>query len=77
VATAIRLYTVDAARLIGESDRLGTLEPGRLADVVAYRRDPTNIPVDELRTLRPAFTMVGGRIIAYQGKSPVPSTQSK
>jgi predicted amidohydrolase YtcJ len=27
VATAIRLYTADAARLIGESDRLGTLEP--------------------------------------------------
>jgi len=77
VATAIRLYTLDAARLIGESDRLGTLEPGRLADVVAYRRDPMNIPVDELRTLRPAFTMVGGRIIAHEGKSPVPSSQSK
>jgi predicted amidohydrolase YtcJ len=64
VATAIRLYTSDAARLIGESDRLGTLEPGRLADVVAYRRDPMNVPVDELRSLRPVFTMVGGRIIA-------------
>ena len=63
VATAIRLYTSDAARLIGESDRLGTLEPGRLADVVAYRRDPINVPVDDLRSLRPAFTMVAGRII--------------
>lgn len=56
-------YTVDAARLIGESDRLGTHEPGRLTDVVAYRRDPMSIPVDELSSLRPAFTMVGGRII--------------
>jgi predicted amidohydrolase YtcJ len=63
VNTAIRLYTVDAARLIGESERLGTLEPGRLADVVAYRRDPMAIPADALRSLRPAFTMVGGRII--------------
>jgi predicted amidohydrolase YtcJ len=63
VATAIRLYTSDAARLIGESDRLGTLEPGMLADMVAYRRDPMTIPVDELPSLRPAFTMVGGRII--------------
>jgi predicted amidohydrolase YtcJ len=77
VATAIRLYTVDAARLIAESDRLGTLQPGRLADVVAYRRDPMSIPVDELRALRPAFTMFGGRIIAHQGKNPVPSSQSK
>jgi predicted amidohydrolase YtcJ len=64
VPTAIRLYTSDAARLIGESDRLGTLEPGRLADVVAYRRDPMRVPVDELRSLRPAFTMVAGRIVA-------------
>jgi predicted amidohydrolase YtcJ len=63
VTNAIRLYTVDAARLIGESDRLGTLEPGKLADVVAYRRDPMNIPADELRSLHPAFTMVGGHII--------------
>jgi predicted amidohydrolase YtcJ len=63
VATAIRLYTVDASRLIGESERLGTLEPGRLADIVAYRRDPLGIPVGELRSLRPTFTMVGGRIV--------------
>jgi predicted amidohydrolase YtcJ len=44
-------------------DRLGTLEPGRLADVVAYPRDPMSMPVDELRSLHPGFTMVGGHII--------------
>lgn len=70
IATAIRLYTADAARLIGESDRLGTLEPGRLADVVAYRRDPMSIPVDELRSLHPTFTMVGGHMIATGGREP-------
>jgi predicted amidohydrolase YtcJ len=64
VATAIRLYTSDAARLIGESDRLGTLEPGRLADVVAYRGDPMRVPIDDLRSLRPTFTMVAGRVQA-------------
>jgi predicted amidohydrolase YtcJ len=67
VMTAIRLYTSDAARLIGESDRLGTLEPGRLADIVAYRRDPMSIPIEHLRSLRPAFTMVAGRIIPMAG----------
>jgi predicted amidohydrolase YtcJ len=66
-ATAIRLYTVDAARLMGESERLGTLEPGRLADLVAYRRDPLSIPVDQLRSLRATFTMVGGRVIWRAG----------
>ena len=77
VATAIRLYTVDAARLIGESDRLGTLEPGRLADLVAYPHDPMSIPVDELRSLHPGFTMVSGRIIAFPGKSAVLPSKSK
>ena len=62
--SAIRLYTVDAARVIGETDRLGTLEPGRLADVVAYSSDPMSIPADQLRSLRPTFTMVGGHIIS-------------
>jgi len=49
---------------IGENDRLGTLESDRLADLVAYRRDPMSIPVDALPPLRPAFTMAGGHIIA-------------
>ena len=48
-------------------DRLGTLEPGRLADLVAYRRDPLSIPVDQLRSLRATFTMVGGRVIWRAG----------
>ena len=64
VRTAIRLYTTDAARLMGESDRLGSLEPGSLADVVAYRADPMAIATDQLRGLRPAFTVVGGRMVA-------------
>lgn len=63
VATAIPLYTVDAARSIGESDRHGALEPGWLADAVCYRRDPISIPADEFCSLRPAFMIVGGHII--------------
>jgi predicted amidohydrolase YtcJ len=61
VRTAIRLYTADAARLVGESD-VGTLQAGRQADLVAYRGDPMKTPADRLRSLRPALTMVGGRV---------------
>jgi predicted amidohydrolase YtcJ len=60
--------------LIGESDRVGTLEPGRLADVAAYRRNPISIPVDELRSLRPAFTMVGGHIIPTGARKQSPAS---
>jgi predicted amidohydrolase YtcJ len=61
--TAVRLYTADAARLVGEADGLGTIEPGRLADLVAYRSDPITCAVADLPSLQPAFTMVGGRAV--------------
>jgi predicted amidohydrolase YtcJ len=61
--TAVELYTVNGAQLDGESDRRGTLQPGRLADLVAFRADPVTCPVDDLPSLRPAFTVVGGRAV--------------
>ena len=59
--TAIRLYTSDAARLLGEQHDRGTLEPGKLADFVAYTADPFTCALDELAELEPALTVVGGR----------------
>jgi predicted amidohydrolase YtcJ len=59
--TAIELYTSAGTRLTGEAERRGTLEPGRFADFVAYRADPMTAPVDDLPSLAPAITCVGGR----------------
>jgi predicted amidohydrolase YtcJ len=59
--TAIELYTSAGTRLTGEAERRGTLEPRRLADFVAYRADPVTVPVDDLLSLVPAITCVGGR----------------
>lgn len=64
VPTALELYTHAGAILTGEHDRLGALEAGRLADIVAYPRDPLDTSIDDLPTLKPAFTMVGG-LAAY------------
>ncbi len=61
--TAVQLYTAAGAQLIGESDRRGTLQAGRLADLVAFRDDPITCPVDQLLGLRPVFTMVGGHAV--------------
>jgi predicted amidohydrolase YtcJ len=59
--TAIELYTSAGTRLTGESARRGTLQPGLLADFVAYRADPVTAPVDDLPSLAPVITCVGGR----------------
>ena len=61
--TAVRLYTAAGAELSGESQRRGTLQPRRLADLVAYRADPITCPVDDLPHLQPVFTVVGGRAV--------------
>jgi len=57
--TAFQLYTLGSARFYWEDDRRGTLQPGRLADLVAYRGDPLTRPIDDLLKLRPMLTMVG------------------
>jgi len=61
--TAVQLYTVAGAQLNRESHRRGTLQPRRLADLVAFRSNPITCPVDALPSLRPDFTVVGGRAV--------------
>jgi predicted amidohydrolase YtcJ len=61
VATALRLYTVGTAALLGEADRLGSITPGKLADLVAYPVDPMAADPDDLADLTPALTIVGGK----------------
>jgi predicted amidohydrolase YtcJ len=48
------------ARLNGDADRLGSITPGKLADLVAYPADPLAVDLDELPELVPAFTIVSG-----------------
>ena len=59
----MQLYTAASAQLNWESERRGTIQPRRLADLMAYRTDPITCPVDQLLGLRPVFTMVGGRAV--------------
>jgi len=61
VASALRLYTLGTADLNGDADRLGTIAPGKLADLVAYPADPLTADLDALPELTPAFTVIDGR----------------
>jgi len=60
---AIQAATVNAADLLGWSDRVGTLEPGKFADIVAVDGDPV-ADVSVLEHIR--FVMKGGEIIKNQ-----------
>jgi hypothetical protein len=58
---ALELYTMGTAALNHEQDRLGSITPGKLADLVGYPADPLAADPDDLAELTPAFTMVGGQ----------------
>ena len=61
VPTALRLYTLGSAALNGEAGRLGSIIPGKLADLVAYPLDPLTADLDDLADLTPALTIGGGQ----------------
>jgi imidazolonepropionase-like amidohydrolase len=54
---ALRAITLDAARLLGIEDRFGSLEVGKVADLVLYDGDPFE------NTTHVTHTLVGGRVI--------------
>jgi imidazolonepropionase-like amidohydrolase len=63
---AIESATRCASEFLGVSDRLGTLEPGKRADLVIVEGDPL---VDIAAIGRPWLVMVEGRIVR-DGPSP-------
>jgi predicted amidohydrolase YtcJ len=65
VDEALRAYTIEAAYASFEERDKGSLERGKLADLVMIDRDLTRIRPEEIRDARVLLTMVGGRV-AYE-----------
>ncbi|WP_256257497.1 amidohydrolase family protein [Nonomuraea pusilla] len=62
---ALRAHTVDAAHALRMEDRVGSLTPGKLADVTVLDADVESLPVEALAGVDAWLTMLGGRI-AYR-----------
>lgn len=60
---AIRLYTINNARLNSEEDRKGSLEPGKYADLIIIDRDILKCPVNDLPATKVLLTMVDGKVV--------------
>jgi predicted amidohydrolase YtcJ len=63
--TGIKAYTYAGAYATFEENKKGTLQPGRLADLIVLDADPTTINPDNIRNIKVLLTIVGGKI-AYQ-----------
>jgi predicted amidohydrolase YtcJ len=64
----LRLYTTDNGWFLREEDDLGTIEVGKLADLVVLNEDYFTVPDDRLRQIRSVLTVVGGRIVHNSGE---------
>ena len=60
---ALRLYTSAASRYMFEETRKGTLEAGKLADLVVLSADFMTVPDDQIKDITADMTMVGGKIV--------------
>ena len=63
VGEALRAYTSGNAWATFNEQNWGTLAPGRFADVVVLDRDPFAVPAESLGTIKPRFTIVGGKVV--------------
>ena len=60
---ALIAHTRSNAYLLHKEAVLGTLEPGKYADLVVLDRDYLTIPAEDIKLIRPILTMIGGEIV--------------
>jgi predicted amidohydrolase YtcJ len=64
---ALRLFTRDNSWFLRMEDRVGSIETGKLADLVVLDRDYFAVPDTQIKQVRSMMTIVGGRIVHDTG----------
>jgi predicted amidohydrolase YtcJ len=67
IHTALRSYTVWAARQLFLEDRIGSIEVGKDADLAVWDRDLYSVTPDALRDLKCQMTVMAGRVVYRAG----------
>ena len=65
---AIRFYTINNARILGCDDQLGSLEAGKLADLIVLDTDLLTCPEEQISATQVLRTYLAGKLI-FQRKS--------
>ncbi len=61
--TALRMATRWAAEYVLREKELGSLEPGKWADLVLLDRDYTTVPAEQISDIKVLKTLVGGKVV--------------
>ena len=63
VDQALRMHTINGAEVLGLAAEKGSLEPGKLADLVVLDRDPYATAVDDVRQIKVQAVFLGGALV--------------
>ncbi len=64
---ALIAHTRSNAYFIFQESNLGSIQPGKYADLVVLDRDYLRVPADRIKDIKPVMTMVGGKVV-HQAK---------
>jgi predicted amidohydrolase YtcJ len=70
------MYTIWGAFLNHSEKERGSIETGKLADLVVIDRDYLTCPEEQIKDIAPVMTIVGGRIV-YAAQPSGPATASR
>lgn len=64
---ALIAHTRNNGYIVFQESNLGSLQPGKYADLLVLDRDYLTVPEDDIKDLKPVMTMVGGKVV-YEAK---------
>ena len=64
---ALIAHTRNNAFILFQENQIGSLAPGKYADLLVLDRDYLTVPADQIKDIKPLMTMVGGRVV-YEAK---------
>jgi predicted amidohydrolase YtcJ len=59
---ALHIMTIGSAYALFREDEIGSLEPGKLADIVITSDNPLDAPSEAIKDIRVLMTMIGGDV---------------
>lgn len=66
LAQVLKAYTAGAAQVYHASDRMGTLEPGKMANILVLTKNLFEIPVEQIRDTRVSVNYFEGREVYHE-----------
>ena len=72
---ALMAHTKNNAYLFFRENDLGSIQPGRFADIVVIDKDYLTVPADQIKDIKSVMTIVGGRVVYDAATEPSTSTR--